>query len=308
MFIQIDNLTEEKKDRYGTISVLLATMLWGSTFLFQKMLLDSNIPPFYMIGLRFSFVIVLLFKYKIHTFSAETWRKGIVMGLALFAAFGFQTVGLTQIDVSVSAFLTGLTVVLTPIINHLIFKSGITFINIICVILALGGVYLFNINPGVGFEWSMGSILTLLCAVCFSIHVVLSSHFLKKEDPLELNVVQNIVCAIAGFGTALVAGESFPTVWSTSSILGLLYLGLIGSVLCYSLQAWGQKLIKNVVKVGLILTMEPIFATGLAVIFGGEVLTHYKIIGMIVITSCLFISELQGLIYEKIFNKKGTPS
>lgn len=293
MNLDIKHLSPKKRDQLGTLSVYCATLLWGSTFLFQKILLNAGIPVFYMIGIRFFSIIVLFGKIKPYKIAFNTWKKGICMGLILFVAFSLQTVGLIDIEVSVSAFLTGLTVIFVPLINSIVFRSKLSMNHIIAVILALLGVYFFNITPHSHFAWNRGSFLTVLCAFFFGTHIVVSSYFLQDSSSLELTLVQNITCSIMGFFIALLTSEHLPTI-TISAVFALLYLGLIGSLFCYFLQAFGQKLIKNIVKVGIILAFEPIFATFFAIVFGGEILTSNKIIGMIIIVSSVILCEWNG--------------
>lgn len=298
MLSKFDQMSSEQQDRYATISLYAVVVIWGGTFLLQKMLLTTNITVFYLIGLRFTCISVLFFKYNPLKFRRSTWTKGMITGAILFIAFAFQNFGIISIDVSVAAFLTGLTAVFVPIINHIIFRQGFTIYNTIAVVLALIGTYFFNLTANMEFQLSIGSIFCTIGAMFFAIHVICNSHFLKDEDPAEFTVVQGVTCAILGYLCAFLFSEPFPTEWTPFSIFGLLYLGLFGSVLCYFLQTLSQKYIKNVVKVGLILILEPVFATLVAIPFG-ENITLFKIIGMIVIFSGVILSEMQDYIMIK---------
>ncbi|MGL5254767.1 MAG: DMT family transporter [Brevinema sp.] len=281
--------------RKGSFLLYSAAFLWGSTFIFQKTLLLEGIQPFYMIGIRFSFIIVTIFSIQWHKIPKYTWLHGLVLGTLLFVAFSLQTFGLKTLDSSVSAFLTGTLLIFTPILSHFIDRKSLNILNIIAVSSAFVGVYFFNLDSNAHFTWNTGSILTILCALTYAIHLIITARFVQTSNPVELNVVQSIVCSLIGFASGFAFNEPFPQVWTPLSIVSILYLGLIGSILCYTLQSMGQKLVKNVIKVTLILALEPLFAVLLAVPILGESIGLSRLAGMIFIFGGILLSEWQSI-------------
>ncbi|MGL5721067.1 MAG: DMT family transporter [Brevinema sp.] len=289
------NTVTTQQARKGTIFLYLAAFLWGSTFIFQKLLLTAGVMPFYMAGIRFSFVVVTLFFTPWHKIPKHTWKQGSILGTFLFFAFATQAWGLKTLDSSVSAFLTGMVLIFAPILTHVIDKHPITIINVLAVASAFTGVYFFNLDGNSHFVWNIGTILTIICALGYAVHLVIAARFLKTSNPLELNVVQSIMCAILGYVFGFIFREPFPVVWSPISIGSILYLGLIGSILCYALQSMGQKLVKSVIKVSLILALEPLFAVLLAVPILGETIGLIRFTGMFLIFGGILLSELQSI-------------
>ena len=93
-------------------------------------------------------------------------------------------------------------------------------------------------------------------------------------------IIQNATCSIIAFIFGFFL-ESFPLQWTMPAILSLIYLALIASLLAYGLLAIGQKLEDNIIKVGIILAMQPLFTVFISVFFFGEMLTIYKTLGII---------------------------
>lgn len=285
----------KRRDRTGSGLLYLTALLWGSTFMFQKLLLGAGIPPFYMVALRFSFVLVTLVKIRPQNISRQTWVRGGFMGLLLFVAFVSQTIGLKTLDSSASAFLTSLLLVFVPIFSHLLDRSPISLVNALAILVALCGVYFFNLTDGMKFVWNIGTIVTLFCAVVFAVHLIVTARFVRLSSPMELNVVQNMVCALLGYTCAIFfAKEEFPRVWNPLSIGAIMYLGLIGSLLCYGLQSLGQKMVKSVIKVSLILSLEPIFAVLIGAPLLKEKIGPLQFSGMALIFAAVLLSEWQS--------------
>ncbi|MGL4677259.1 MAG: DMT family transporter [Brevinema sp.] len=275
----------------GTLCMYGAIILWGGTYFFQKFLLTGNVPVFYLIGIRFSFVILLFFKCNPFKIPKSTWLSGGLTGIFLFLAFTSQNYGLTTVDISIAAFITGLTVVFTPILNFLIFRAKLQSWYIVSIALAIIGVYFFNLTSEYTFSMNIGIVFCLLGAILFSLHVISTSYLLKEALPIEFNIAQLTICALLGFIFSVFTQEPLPSSWTLNEILALIYLGAMGSVTCYLLQTIGQKYIKNIVKIGLILALEPIFATILAVVFRAEILNQTKVLGIGAIFIAVLFSE-----------------
>ncbi|SFB89082.1 EamA domain-containing membrane protein RarD [Brevinema andersonii] len=282
-----------RKKLIGTIVLYIASFCWGSAFIAQKILVDLSVPPFFTIGLRFSIAILLLFFIDFKKISKYTIYHGIVLGIMIFLVFSLQTYGLKTIDSSVSAFITGLNLVFIPIISIILFKHKINMIHIIAVCISLLGTYFFNIREGTLFIWNTGVFLTLLCAIGVAFQLSYGNIFYKEEKyPFYLVIIQNATCSVIAFIFGFFL-ESFPQQWTMPAIFSLIYLALIASLLAYGLLAIGQKLEDNIIKVGIILAMQPLFTVFISVFFFGEMLTIYKMLGIICIVFAIMLTEWQ---------------
>lgn len=282
-----------RKKLIGTIVLYIASFCWGSAFIAQKILVDLGIPPFFTIGLRFSIAILLLFFIDLKKINKNTIYHGIILGIMIFLVFSLQTYGLKTIDSSVSAFITGLNLVFIPIISVILFKHKINMIHIVAVFISLLGTYFFNIREGTLFIWNTGVFLTLLCAVGVAFQLSYGDIFYKEEQyPFYLVIIQNATCSVIAFIFGFFL-ESFPLEWTMPAILSLIYLALIASLLAYGLLAIGQKLEDNIIKVGVILAMQPLFTVVISVFFFDEILTIYKALGIICIVFAIMLTEWQ---------------
>lgn len=290
----------------GTLLLNITAFLWGTSFIPQKYLITVGIPPFYMIAFRFSLISLLFFFIRRHRISRRTFLHGMFLGFLLFIAFSTQTYGLKNLDISVSAFLTSMSIVFIPIFNFFLFKKRITKFHILAIIVALIGAFMFNYKKDVIFAWSPSIILTLICSVAFTLHIIYSGVFIEKgESALNLHFFQCVFTALF----SLIAGvftETLPKNWTSTSIFAILYLGIVASILCYGLQIFGQKLIKSPLKAGLIISLEPAWAFVLSIFIFGEIITIPKMIGINFIALGIILCEWKPLlkVTHMISNKK----
>ncbi len=295
---------KNKKNLMGTLMLHIAAFIWGTAFIFQKILVTEGIPPFYTTAMRFCFIGVVFFFYRNFKFNKTALMHGGIMGLLLTIGIITQTYGLAYIDASVSAFLTSISLILIPVFNYAMFKKRINKYNIYAIISALIGVILFNQQSGESAgSIDFGIVITLIGSLAFTLHIVLSSHFLEKngESPMSLHIIQCIVVAVLCFVLAF-SVETFPANWTYISIFSIVYLGLFSSVLGFGAQALGQFLTKNPLKAGLIISLEPGWAFVLSIPLLGEQLTAGKALGILFIGFGIVFCEWETIL--KLKNQK----
>jgi drug/metabolite transporter (DMT)-like permease len=212
-------------------------------------------------------------------------RAGFLCGAVLCAGYVFQTVGLQYVSSSVSAFITYLLVLIVPLLSAIVLRRPPTTPTIVGILLAAGGLYLLNgANPSFG----KGELLTLGCAFCFAVHIILLAEFAPRYDSMRLNAVQltavGALCLIPGVFTG---GYDFPlSVW-----LAALYTGVAASAVAFGLMVWAQRRVSPS-RTALLLMLEPVFAavagaiagdhlgllgaTGAALILAGVVLAELR--------------------------------
>ena len=195
-------------------------------------------------------------------------RAGILCGLALAAGYLFQTIGLQYTSGSVSAFITYLLVLIVPLLSAAVLRRPPTRSTIAGILLAACGLYLLNgAKPSVG----KGELLTLGCAFCFAVHIILLAEFAPRFDSLRLNAVQltaiGAICLIPGFFTG---GYDFPlSVWAAA-----IYTGVAASAVAFGLMVWAQRRVSPS-RTALLLMLEPVFAA----IAGAVAGDHLGIVG-----------------------------
>ncbi len=166
--IGVMNLKQWKAE----LALLLVTFLWGGTFLFTKLGLDDCTPSTFIL-MRFMIALslsMIFFGRKLKGINRETLIQGIILGLLFGGGFVLQTYGLKFTSVSKTAFITGMTVPITPFVFKLIQKTKIQLWSKIGVVVATIGLYVFtkpdfdNINLGISYPalYIFGLFISLL--------------------------------------------------------------------------------------------------------------------------------------------------
>ena len=292
------------KNTLGTLLLHMVAFLWGFSFIPQKMLVTAGFPPFYTIALRFSFIFLLfIFFRKQIKITKNTLLYGFTLGSMLLFAFATQTIGLQNLDASISAFLTSSSIVAIPILGAIFFKKAITKYNVFAIICTMIGVFIFNFQKGVSFAWSPSILITLLCSLGFTFHIVFSNYFLEKgESPVTLHFLQSMFVSILAWIFAL-GFETFPTTWNSTTILAILYLGIFASLINYGIQLLGQDLTKDPLKAGLIISLEPAWAFIFAIVTLGETLSIHKMLGILFISCGIIFCEWEAIKKSQLKNQ-----
>ena len=270
--------------------LILVTIIWGGGFVASDMALESMLP-FQIMAVRFLLATVLMGLISIKSLRGmkkEEIRAGGLMGIALFAAFALQIIGLQYTTPSKNAFLTALNVVIVPFIACIILKKKIGIKGIIGAVMSVAGVALLSLNGDLSL--GLGDGLTLLCAVGFAFQIFLTSEFVKKYRATVLNFVQMTTAFLLSVVSLFVFGETNFQV-TAKGWLSVLYLGVISTTVCYLLQTASQKYVDET-KAAIILSMESVFGTLFSIIILHEVITPRMVAGCIIILTAVIISNL----------------
>ena len=270
--------------------LILVTVIWGGGFVASDMALQS-MKPFQIMTIRFLLASVLMGLISIRSLKGMTRaevRAGVLMGIALFAAFALQIIGLQYTTPSKNAFLTALNVVIVPFIAFIILKKKVGARGIIGAVMSVAGVALLSLNEN--FTLGLGDSLTLLCAVGFAFQIFLTGEFVKKYRATVLNFIQMVTAFILSFVSLFCFGETDFQV-SQTGWLSVLYLGVISTTVCYLLQTASQKYVDET-KAAIILSMESVFGTLFSVIILHEILMPRMIVGCVIILAAVIISNM----------------
>ncbi|MEW6954333.1 DMT family transporter [Trueperella pyogenes] len=270
------------------ISLIGVTAVWGSTFFMIKGLLNE-ISALDFLSVRFilaSVVSAIVMFPRLRGAKRQTWIHGLTLGLIYAMAQIFQTIGLQYTDASVSGFITGMYVVLTPIALLILFKARISPRAWGTVILATIGIAVLSLT---GFTVGAGEFITLIGSAFYAVHIAFLGQWAKDDDPLILGVIQIFGIAIFCTLGALPGGISLPQ--SGGSWLALVFMSLIAGLGALLTQTWAQSKI-SATSAAIIMTTEPVFASLFAILFGGESLTPRLVIGGGLIVSAMLLAEL----------------
>ncbi|MCI5649782.1 MAG: DMT family transporter [Fusicatenibacter sp.] len=277
------------KKYLAILGLIFVTVIWGGGFVASDMALES-LTPFQIVTGRFflaSLLMGILSWKTIPGMTREEVRAGVWMGVALFAGFALQIVGLSYTTPSKNAFLTATNVVMVPFISFLFCHKKIGARGMIGAILAVAGVGVLSLNGN--FSLGLGDGLTLLCAVGFAFQIFLTGIFVKNCRAEILNFLQMLTAFILSAICMIVCRE-FTVQADAKGWLSLLYLGVVSTTVCYLLQTTCQKYVEET-KAAVILSMESVFGTLLSILILHERVTVRMLIGCIMIFAAVLISN-----------------
>ena len=265
---------------------ILAALIWGTAFVAQDLCADA-IDTFTFNAIR-SYIAVVALLVLIVIFDAvnkdkpslttiqrkaanrQMWFGGICCGTALAVAANFQQAGLAAgTDAGKAGFITALYVVLVPVFG-LFFRRRVSLPVWIAVALSVGALYLLCIKGS--FSLAPGDLLVLVCAICFSVHILVIDHFTATCDGVKLSCLQFL---FAGTWSTILA-LFFDTISFQvllDCIWPLLYVGVFSCGVGYTLQILAQKG-SNPTVVTILLSLESVFA-----VIAGAVVLHQQMTG-----------------------------
>ncbi|KMT20872.1 DMT family transporter [Clostridium cylindrosporum] len=287
----------ENKSLAADISLLVVAFLWGGGFIATKYALES-ITPNYINFIRFlmAFVaIALIFHKKIGSIDKSSLKAGAIIGLFLYVGFILQTIGLQYTTAGKQAFLTGTNVVIVPFLYWIVRGKKPDRYNIFAAIIAVVGIGFLSLNEN--FSINFGDTLTIICALFFAGHIVSIACFATKYDPIVLTIVQFGTVTILSLISSLMF-EPAPKFTSTST-LGILYLGIFSTLICFAIQNVAQKYTLPD-HAAIILCLESVFGSLLSTLVLGEEFTFKMIIGSAAIFLAITTAETKwGFLKKK---------
>jgi drug/metabolite transporter (DMT)-like permease len=274
----------------ATLALLAATAVWGSTFVVTKESLGGMSPASFLVW-RFGLAAMVLVAVRpaaVRGLGTIELRRAVVLGGALAAGFVLQTTGLQHSLAGVSGFLTGTSVVLTPVVAAAAFRARVGTGGWAAV--ALAAVGLAALVGGVADPSSTGSLLTLGGALCFAGHIAGLSEWATRGNAVGLTAVS---VAVASLLCALVAlaggGVGLPPDGSTW--LAVTYLALGATCAGFVAQAWAQSTL-SATTAAVVMTSEPLFAALIAAAAGEGGLGPTGWVGGLLVVAAMFVAEL----------------
>ena len=275
----------------GVTSLVIATVLWGSSFPVIKMTVE-NIGALTYTWARSLIALLLLTPYVIHSYlrgrvNVEVVKSGLLTGIAYTLGLWLQGWGTMYTTASNAAFITGLHVVFVHIYAAL-FERRYNILLLVELILALAGLYLLTMPRG---GVNIGDMLVLLSAVAWAAQVVLVSKY--SEHPPLIFTYFEILPALLLAIPDLVSAYKLWLSLDVTSILGLTYLALVCTVTAFSLQVYGQRYVPPEIA-SLIYLLEPVFALFFSWLILNEKLTLPQIAGSGLMLCSMFLA-VRGL-------------
>lgn len=287
----------------NSLLLLLTATIWGVAFVAQSVSMD------YIGGFTFNAirnlmgsvtllpVILVLGRTKSTGAKAESSpaeRKtlltgGICCGILLCLASNFQQFGIKYTTVGKAGFITACYIIIVPILGIFLKKKCSSFIWI-AVILSLCGLYLLCLTPGEDFAIGRGELLVLICAVLFSLHILVIDHFSPLVDGVKMSCIQFLVCGILS-GIPALLFESPDLSGILAAKIPLLYAGVLSCGVAYTLQIVGQKNMNPTVA-SLILSLESCISVIAGWLILGQSLSGREILGCVLMFGAIILAQL----------------
>lgn len=281
------------KKAIAVILLLVTTFFWGVTFTVVKDAV-AKVDVFVFLAQRFLLAFVLLVALCLiqgRKATRGTLRDGAILGVFLFAAFAFQTVALQYTSATNTGFLTGLNVVMVPLLGALFFRQQITLPVALGVPLAALGLFLLC-TDGKPLQFNPGDLLAAICAVCVAVHLLCTGRFARKGDSevCWLTATQIGTVFLLSFLTALGKGKPVFAV-AGGTEWAIVICALFATVFAFLVQTSMQRFLSPS-HTALIFCCEPVFAALYAFRFGNETLGRWGLAGAGLIVAGMLVSEL----------------
>jgi drug/metabolite transporter (DMT)-like permease len=275
--------------------LVLVSVIWGWTFVLVKEG-ASEIGPWNFLTWRFalaSLTLLLLFWRRLRPVRRAELLQGIGIGLALFAGYLFQTWGLLYTSATKSGFITGLYVILVPLLSAGAFRGRVSrggWLGTGLSTLGLGLILFGHQEIGGEMALNLGDLLTLLCAVSFALQIILIDRFVNPRNYPAILVVQIGSVFLLSLAGALII-ERPRAMGSPQAWEAILVTGLLATALAYFVQNRYQPL-STPTEAAIIFSAEPIFAGLFGYLLLGERLSGLQILGGAAIFGGIIISQL----------------
>jgi drug/metabolite transporter (DMT)-like permease len=276
------------RPRIAVFALLSVAAAWGSTFFLTKdLLLRMDVADY--LAIRFAIAAIALMLVRptaISRLSRLDRGRGIALGITYGIAQLVQTEGLRHTSASVSGFVTGMYVVFTPLLAAVILRHKIGRWAWVAVALATIGLGVLSLR---GLSLGTGELLTLASAGLYALHIVGLGAWSTPSNAFGLSSLQMVVIvAVCAIG-AIPGGFTLPS--GIGDWTSVLYLALVAGAVALIVQTWAQAHLAPT-RAAIAMTMEPVFASGFAVVFGAESLTGRMLIGGALVLAAMYLVEL----------------
>ncbi len=270
--------------------LLLVAFIWGSAFAAQRVAAD-HLGPFIFNALRFFVAVIVLlpiarFRLKVER-GILPWV--VLAGTALFTASALQQAGMQYTTAGNAGFITGLYVVLVPLVMVIFLRQPVSRWTWVAALIATIGTLL--LSTGGELKLNPGDLLELVGAGAWAVHVLLVGWLARRTDVLSFVILQNLVSAVLNVAFSLFTDIStlpglLPAAWA------VLYTGVFSIGVGYALQGMGQRHAPPT-DAALILSLEAVFAALFGFFFLDERLLPIQILGCVMILAAIVQVQLR---------------
>jgi drug/metabolite transporter (DMT)-like permease len=274
----------------ASVALVGVTAVWGYTFLVVKDA-TARMPVMDFLAWRFvvaSVVMIALRPTCLRNMTRLELLRGVGLGTILGLGYIAQTYGLRYTSAAISGFITGMFVVLTPVMSWILLRRKTNRNTWMVVALAIVGLALLSLN---GWSVGIGELLTLGCAVFFAIHIVGLGEWSSQYEPHAFSLLQIGAVAVISLIAATPGGIAVPPDPGVWEVVGI--TGVLATAVAFFVQTWAQSLV-SATRAAVVMTMEPVFAGLFAVVIGGNQLTLRTLGGAACILAAMFTINLRS--------------
>jgi drug/metabolite transporter (DMT)-like permease len=273
------------------LTLLLVAIIWGSAFVAQRV--AGQMGSVYLFnGTRYLLAALVVLPLGVRSLRAiprAQFKWMFVAGFLLFLGSALQQVGIVYTTAGNAGFITGLYVVLVPIVLFIFWRERLHWLSVVAVGLAVGGAFL--LSTAGRFELRAGDALELVGALFWAFHVIVLGKFASKFESMSFSVGQLVVCGLLNLGVGAFVETSLPLNWPL--VGAIIYTALFSLGLCYTLQIWAQRHTPPA-DAALILSLESVFAVLAGWWLLEEKLAGIQILGCVLIFVAVMLSQFKN--------------
>ena len=271
-------------------ALVVITAVWGYTFLIVQSAV-GRMPVMDFMAWRFTAAAIAMLALRptcLRGITRTELLHGAILGIVLGLGYIAQTFGLLYASAAVSGFITGMFVVLTPVMAWILLRHKTDRHTWLVVALATIGVAVLSLN---GWSVGTGELLTLICAILFAVHIVGLGEWSPRYDPYTFAFLQIATVALISLLAAVPGGISLPPDIEAWGIIGI--TAIFATALAFIVQTWAQTMVSPT-RAAIVMTMEPVFAGLFAVVIGGNQLSWRTLVGGACIVAAMLIINLKS--------------
>lgn len=287
------------KKMFADGSLLFVAFIWGATFVVVQNAIQF-LPPNLFNGIRFLLAAIILSLFVLKSersfFSIHLFKAGTFLGFFLFIGYSFQTVGLIYTTSSKAGFITGLSVMIVPILAIYFLKERAKLIVFIGAGIGTVGLYFLTL-AGLS-QINYGDLLVFICAIGFAFHIVFTSKFTEQHPALPLTIIQLFTVSLLSFFSSFLFEKpsiSIGQILHRDVIIALFITSIFATALAFYIQTKFQQF-TTAARVAIIFAMEPVFAALTAFFVLDERLSVFGFIGCCFIFIAMITTELPKFI------------
>ncbi|WP_203569122.1 DMT family transporter [Aestuariimicrobium ganziense] len=282
----------------ANLLLLLASAIWGSAFVAQRVGSDSMPPAAFtgvrhVIGALVLIPVIIWFDRRRGISKVEGWERtrrvllpGALVGVALFAGSYLQQFGLAYTTAGNAGFITSLYMVFVPVAARLLGARMSRWVWV-GVLLATAGLYLLSVRDG--FRMGLGDTLVLACAVAWTVQILLVDKYAPTLDAVRLAATEFAACAVIGLVVSVVT-ETDPFAGTFTAMAPLLYAGVLSTGVAFTLQVMAQQHARPSTA-ALIMALESVFAVVAGTLFLAERMDGRSLAGCALMLAGIILAQ-----------------